>query len=60
MSKEIWVEVEHVNAHRTKKEKDMSHFAKFVAEGNEKADEAAKAGAMLGEGFMAEVRAKTV
>ena len=30
------VEVEHVKAHRTKKEKkDMSHFEMFVAEGNE-------------------------
>ena len=36
----IVVEVEHVKAHRTKKEKkDMSHFEKFVTEGNEKADE---------------------
>ena len=31
-----------------------------VIEGNEKADELAKAGAMLDEGFMAEARAKTV
>ena len=39
-------------AHRTKKDKkEMSQFAKFVAEGNEKADELAKAGAMLDEGF---------
>ena len=39
----ILVEVEHVKAHRTKKEKkDMSHFEKFVTEGNEKADELAK------------------
>ena len=34
-------------------------FEKFVTEGNEKADELAKAGAMLDEGFMAEARAKT-
>ena len=34
----------------------MSHFEKFVMEGNEKADELAKAGAMLDEGIMAEVR----
>ena len=55
------VEVEHVKAHRTKKEKkEMSRFEKFVTEGNEKADEPARAGAMLDEGFMAEVRAKTV
>ena len=29
----------------------MSQFEKFVTEGNEKADELAKAGAMLDEGF---------
>ena len=38
----------------------MSQFEKFVADGNEKADELAKAGAMLDEGFMPETRAKTV
>ena len=55
------VEVEHVKAHRTKKEKKgMSHLEKFVTEGNEKADELAKEGAMLDEGFMAEARAKTM
>ena len=55
------VEVEHVKAHRTKKDKkDMSDFEKFVPEGNEKADELAKEGAMLDEAFMAEARAKTV
>ena len=60
-SKEILVEVEHVKAHRTDKDKtEMSHFEKFVIEGNEKADELAKAGAMLEGGFMAEARAKTV
>ena len=37
----------------------MSHFVKFVTDGNEKADELAKAGAMLDEGFMAQARAKT-
>ena len=53
--------VEHVKAHRTKKEKkEMSHFERFVTEGNEKADELAKAGAMLDEGFMAEAIAETV
>ena len=37
------VEVEHVKAHRTKKDKkEMSQFEKFVTEGNEKADELAK------------------
>ena len=38
----------------------MSQFEKFVANDNEKADELAKAGAMLDVGFMAETRAKTV
>ena len=55
------VEVEHVKAHRTKKDtKHMSHFEKFVAQSNEKADELAKEGPILGGGFMAEVRARTV
>ena len=59
--KEISVEVEHIKAHPTKKDKkEMSHFEKFVTEGNEKADELAKVSAMSYEGFMAEVRAKTV
>ena len=59
--KKMLVEVEHVKAHRTKKDKkDMSHFGKFVTEGNGKADELANAGAMLDEGFMAEARATTV
>ena len=44
----ILVEVQHVKAHRTKKEKEkMTQFERFVTEGNEKADELAKAGAML-------------
>ena len=30
--KGMLVEVEHVKAHRTKEEKDMSHFEKFVTE----------------------------
>ena len=51
-SKEILVELENVKAHRIKKDKkDMSQFEKFVTEGNEKADELAKEGAMLDEGF---------
>ena len=38
--------------HRTKKEKkDMSHFEKFTTEGNEKADELAKEGALLDKWF---------
>ena len=53
------MEVEHVK--RTKKDKkDMSQFEKFVAEGSEKADELAKAGAMSDGGFMARARAQTV
>ena len=44
------MEVEHVKAHRTKKEKEqMTQFGRFIAEGNEKADELAKAGAMMDE-----------
>ena len=55
------MEVEHVKAHRTKKEKEhMTHFEKFVTEGNEKAFDLAKEGAVLDEGFMAEARAKTM
>ena len=43
--KGILVEVEHVKADRTKKaKKEMSHFEKFVTEGNEKADDLPKAG----------------
>ena len=57
----ILVEVAHVKAHRTKKEKEkMTQFERFVTEGNEKAGGLAKAGAMLDEGFMAEVRAVTM
>ena len=37
----------------------MTHFEKFVTDGNEKADELAGEGAMLDEGFMAQKRAKT-
>ena len=55
------MEVEHVKAHRTKKEKEkMTHLERFVTEGNEKADELAKAGAMLDEGLMAEAKAETM
>ena len=55
------MKVEHVLAHRTKKEKKhVSQFERFVTEGNEKADEWAKAGAMLDEGFIVETRAKIV
>ena len=55
------MEVAHVKAHRTEKEKEkMTKFERFVTEGNEKADELAEAGAKLDEGFMAEVRADTL
>ena len=55
------MEVEHAKAHRTKKDnKEMSHCEKSVTEGNEKADELAKVGALLDERFMAETRATTV
>ena len=40
--------------------KEMAQFEKFVADGNEKADELAEAGAIVGEGFMAEARTKTM
>ena len=55
------VEVEHVKAHHTENEKTkMSHFEKFVTEGNEKADELAKEGAMWDSGFLAQARASTI
>ena len=38
----------------------MSLFEKFITEGNEKADDPAKEGAMLDGGFMAQARASTV
>ena len=45
----ILVEVEHVKAHRTKKDKQhMSHLEQFVTEGNEKADELAKRRSVVG------------
>ena len=37
----------------------MSLFEKFITEGNEKAEELAKEGAMMDEGFMTEARAST-
>ena len=58
-ARDTTVEVEHVKAHRTEKEKtNMSQFERF--ESNEKADELAKAGATLDEGFMPEARAETM
>ena len=38
----------------------MTQFERFVTEGNEKADGLAKAGAMLDEGCMAEVKADSI
>ena len=38
----------------------MTQLEMFIAEGNEKAGDLAKAGTMLDEGFMAEARAKTM
>ena len=43
-----------------RKRKTCRHFEKFVTEGNEKADELAKEGALLDEGCMAEARAETM
>ena len=54
------IEVEHVKAHRTEKERHMSLFEKFITEGNEKADEFAKEGAMLDGGFMVQTRSSTI
>ena len=60
-SKEILIEVDHVKAHRTKNGRQhTSLFEKFITEGNEKADELAKEGAMLDGGFVAQARASTV
>ena len=72
-SKDILIEVEHVKAHRTEKEKqqmsllekfvtddEMTQFGKFVTDGNENADEPAKEGAMCEGGFMAQARASTI
>ena len=73
---DVWIKLGGINAfsgrkghfgesgtctHRTRKEKkDMSHFEKFTTEGNEKADELAKEGALLDKWFVAEARAKTM
>ena len=43
-----------------KKKGKMTQCERFVTEGNEKADELAKAGAMMDEGSMAEARAETM
>ena len=60
-SKEMLVEVEHAKAHRTEKDKkEMTQFETIVTDGNERAGELAKSGAMLDERLMAEARAKTM
>ena len=59
-SKEILIEVEHFKAQHTEKERQqMSLLEKFITEGNEKADELAKDGALLDGGYMALARAST-
>ena len=55
------VEVEHVKAHRTKKEmQQVSVSERFTAKGNEKVDELAQEGSLTDGGLMAQVRASTV
>ena len=57
----ILAEVELVKGHRSKKEKQhMALFEKHITEGNEKADELARDGAMMDNGEMAWIRASTV
>ena len=61
VERSILVEVEHVKAHRTKKEKNiMSQFQMFITEGNEKADDSTKANAMLNKKNVAKAGAKTM
>ena len=43
------VEVEHVGTPHEERKKDMSHFEKFITEGNEKADELAKRRGIAGQ-----------
>ena len=54
------VEVEHVGTPHEESFKQMSHFEKFITEGNEKADELARGGALLDKEFMKEARAETI
>ena len=58
----ILVEVGHVKAHRTKKRKRKicRSLRSFVMEGNDKADDLAKARALLDKGFMVGARARTM
>ena len=60
-SKDTLIEVEHVAAHRTEKERQqMPLFGKVITDGNEKADELAEEGTVLDGGFWAQARASTV
>ena len=55
------LDVEHVKAHRSKKEKhNMTLFEQFVAKGNERVDELAKGGALWDGGEMTQITASTV
>ena len=47
-------------SHEEKKRKICRIFEKFIIEGNEKADELAKGGALQDTGFMAEARPETM
>ena len=60
-SEAILIEVEHVKAHRTEKERrQMSLFEKFVTEGNEQAYEPPKEAATWDAGLVAQARASTI
>ena len=55
-----FLEVKRVNAHSSKKAKqEMSLSERFATEGNEKADELVKVGAMLDGGEVTQLRAST-
>ena len=57
----ILVEAEHVKAHRSEKEETTNvALRRFVTEGDEKADEYAKDGAVMYGRVMAQIRASTV
>ena len=56
----IWEELGGTREGTPHEEKKMTNFEMFVTEGNEKAGELAKAGAILDESFMAEARAQTM
>ena len=57
----ILVEVEHIKAHRSEKEKQrISLFEKFITESNEKSDDQATYGAMVDGEVMAQLRGTTV